>query len=273
MKNFVGLITGGASGLGKASVLRLLDNGMRIVILDSKFSCNNDENYANMFSTVAEESIREKFKENCDFIKGDTVSTDTVQTAIDTCTSKWGKLNVVVNCAGSAMSTLILNRKTKKCCNYNAFRNVINTNICGTFNVIRLAAKHMAKNEFDSKHRERGVIINTAGIDAFKGCIHGSMNAASAGGLTSMTLPISRDLASLGIRVVAISPGYFKTPMLKDIPSNVENFLGNCNAFPSRLGQPIEFAAAVECIIENNMLNGETIQLDAAAFVPSFDIN
>ena len=273
MKNFVGLVTGGASGLGKASVIRLLSKGMRIVSIDKSFSLDKEENCSQMISAVDDKSIEEKIEQNCIFIRGDVLSTDNVQTALQAGVNKWGKINVVLNCAGIAMSALIFNRKKDHCCNYDAIKKTVFANVCGTFNVIRLASQVMAKNKTDAKHSERGVIINTGSMDIFNSGIQGSMNAASFGAISSMTLPISRDLSSMGIRVVTISPGFFKTPVLEDLPSSVLDFLSNCSTFPCRLGQPVEYAVCVESVIKNKMLNGETIQLDAAIFVPSFDIN
>jgi len=273
MKNLVGLVTGGASGLGKASAIGLLSKGMRIVVMDKSFSSNDEENTLNMISTNSNETVKERIKRNCIFVSGDILSTDNVITALEAGVNKWGKINVVLNCAGTAISSLIFNRKRGHCVNYDIIRKTLFTNLCGTFNVIRLASQQMAKNKICTEKDERGVIINTGSLDAFKGCIHGSMNAASFGAISSMTLPISRDLSSLKIRVVTISPGCFDTSLLETIPSSVKNFLSQCNAFPCRLGQPSEYATCVESVIENKMLNGETIQLDAAAFIPSFDIN
>ena len=272
MKNLVGLVTGSASGLGKATALRLLSCGMRVITFDKNFDDNNEDNFLNFTSSIKDDSMKEKINKNCMFISGNIMSPENIETAIATGVDAWGKLNVVVNCAGIPTSALIFNRKESRCCSLESFQHFVFTNVCGTFNVIRLAACQMAKNK-TINNEERGVIINTGSFDAFKGNIHGSTNAASYGAITSMTLPIARDLSSLGIRVVTIAPGVFDTPIMEKMSSELKEFLGNCNVFPNRLGDPDEFAAFVETIIENKYLNGDTILLDAATFIPTFDIN
>lgn len=174
---------------------------------------------------------------------------------------RWGKINVAVNCAGIAIAQKTLGKKGPH--DLAAFAKVLNVNTVGTFNVIRLAAAKMALNEPDEDNI-RGVIVNTASIAAFDGQIGQAAYAASKGAVVGMTLPIARDLSSVGIRVNTIAPGLFLTPMLEGLPEQVRNELGQTVPLPKRLGKPAEYAKLVQSIIENSMLNGETIRLDGA---------
>lgn len=184
-----------------------------------------------------------------------------VAAAMDQAVERWGKVNVAVNCAGIAIAQRTLSKKGPH--DLAAFSKVLNVNTVGTFNVIRLAAARMALNTPDEDNI-RGVIINTASIAAFDGQIGQAAYAASKGAVVGMTLPIARDLSSFGIRVNTIAPGLFLTPMLEGLPEQVRNDLGQTVPLPKRLGKPAEYAKLVQSIIENSMLNGETIRLDGA---------
>ena len=184
-----------------------------------------------------------------------------VAEAMDQAVQRWGKVNVAVNCAGIAIAQKTLSKKGPH--DLGAFSKVIHVNTVGTFNVIRLAAARMALNEPDEDNI-RGVIVNTASVAAFDGQIGQAAYAASKGAVVGMTLPIARDLSSVGIRVNTIAPGLFLTPMLEGLPEQVRNELGQTVPLPKRLGKPAEYAKLVQSIIENSMLNGETIRLDGA---------
>ena len=271
MSNLVGLVTGAASGLGKATAIKLLQSGMRLITLDKNFSEDNYENCVNFTANQNSDIFIEDMKNNCIFVKGDILSENDIQNGINAAIEKWNKLNVVVNCAGVSNSMLIFNRQKDFPIDMKAVEDTININVCGTFNVIRLASRAITKNKINNSNDN--VIINVAGLDYLKSPIRNSVIAASSGAIASMTLPISRDLSSLGIRVVTISPGYFETPMLRANSDFMVEFLGGCNIFPNRLGDPDEFASCVKNVIENKMLNGEVIQLDAGCSLPSFDFN
>jgi len=195
------------------------------------------------------------------FAPADVTSEAEVQAAIDAAVAKFGTINVVVNCAGIGTA----NRTVTKAGPFplELFEITIKVNLIGTFNVIRLCAQRMSSNDRNDEG-ERGVIVNTASVAAFDGQIGQAAYSASKGGVVGMTLPIARDLASLGIRVCTIAPGTFDTPMLAMAPNEVRQALAAQIPFPSRLGRPAEFAALVRHIVENSMLNGETIRLDGA---------
>ncbi len=184
-----------------------------------------------------------------------------VETAVSTAISHFGQLNGVVNCAGVVIAEKVVGRRGVH--SLETFAKVIEINLIGTFNVIRLAAAKMAEAE-PNEAGERGVIINTASVAAYDGQMGQAAYAASKGGIVGMTLPIARDLARSGIRVMTIAPGIFETPMLTGLPEQARISLGEQVPFPSRLGKPDEYAALAQHIIENEMLNGEVIRLDGA---------
>ena len=184
-----------------------------------------------------------------------------VNGALDQAIDKWGKVNVAVNCAGIAIASRTLSKKGPH--DLDAFAKVVKVNTVGTFNVIRLASARMAQNDPDEDNI-RGVIVNTASVAAFDGQIGQAAYAASKGAVVGMTLPIARDLSSFGVRVNTIAPGLFLTPMLEGLPEKVREQLGQTVPLPKRLGKPAEYAKLVQSIIENPMLNGETIRLDGA---------
>jgi NAD(P)-dependent dehydrogenase (short-subunit alcohol dehydrogenase family) len=241
----VAVVTGGASGLGLATVKALVADGAQVVIIDLPSS--NGE-------TVAKE-----LGDRVRFAAADVTDEAAVAEALDLAESL-GPLRVAVNCAGigNAVKTVSKNGAFP----FDAFKKVVNVNLFGTFNVIRLAAERIAKTEpIDG---ERGVIINTASVAAFDGQIGQAAYSASKGGVVGMTLPIARDLASLLIRVVTIAPGLFKTPLLGSLPEAAQESLGQQVPHPSRLGDPAEYGALAAHIVANPMLNGETIRLDGA---------
>jgi 3-hydroxyacyl-CoA dehydrogenase / 3-hydroxy-2-methylbutyryl-CoA dehydrogenase len=241
------VVTGGASGLGRATAERLVAAGASVALLDRPASAGADAAKA-----MGERAL---------FTPADVTSADDVTAALQTATDRLGGLNVLVNCAGigTAMKTFGRSGPAK----LEEFTRVIQVNLIGTFNCIRLAAPHMAKNA-PGAEGERGVIVNTASVAAFDGQIGQAAYSASKGGIVGMTLPVARDLAELGIRVVTIAPGIFDTPLLATLSEPVRASLGKQVPFPSRLGRPGEFAALALHIVENAMLNGETIRLDGA---------
>ncbi|MFD6884487.1 3-hydroxyacyl-CoA dehydrogenase [Rhodococcus sp. 105337] len=241
----VAIVTGGASGLGLATVKALLADGAQVVIIDLPSS--NGE-------TVAKE-----LGDRVRFAAADVTDEAAVTEALDLAESL-GPLRVAVNCAGigNAMKTV----SKKGAFPLDAFKKVVDVNLFGTFNVIRLAAERIAKTE--PVDGERGVIINTASVAAFDGQIGQAAYSASKGGVVGMTLPIARDLASLLIRVVTIAPGLFKTPLLGSLPEEAQASLGQQVPHPARLGDPSEYGALAAHIVSNPMLNGEVIRLDGA---------
>ncbi|TMC50783.1 MAG: 3-hydroxyacyl-CoA dehydrogenase [Chloroflexi bacterium] len=247
----VALVTGGASGLGAATVRRLVAGGARAVILDLAGSPGD--------TLVAElgDAVR--------FAAADIVNESAVAAAVDA-TRSLGGLRVLVNCAGIGTAAKVVGRDGAPH-PLDGFTRVVNVNLIGTFNVIRLAAARMVTNP-PGAGGERGVIVNTASIAAFDGQIGQAAYSASKGAIVGMTLPLARDLAGQGVRVVTIAPGTFDTPLLASAPQNVRDALGQAVPFPSRLGRPEEFAALVQHIVENPMLNGEVIRLDGAMRMP-----
>ncbi len=248
LEGTVAIVTGGASGLGEATVRTLLAGGARAAILDRPQSPG---------AQLAQELGASK----AIFAPADVTSGDEVAAAIARTKETFGAVHIAVNCAGVGVAMKTVSKQGPM--PLEMFTKVIEINLIGTFNVIRLAAAEMAKNA-PNQDGERGVVINTASIAAFDGQIGQAAYSASKGGVVGMTLPIARDLASVGIRVVTIAPGTFDTPMLALLPKDQRDALGAAIPFPSRLGQPAEFAALARHIVENAMLNGETIRLDGA---------
>ncbi|XP_056397225.1 3-hydroxyacyl-CoA dehydrogenase type-2 [Hyla sarda] len=249
LKGLVGIVTGGASGLGRATVERLIRQGASAVILDLPSSDGKN--------------VAQSLGGKCAFAPTDVTSEADVNNALEVARSQFGGVNIVVNCAGIAVAIKTYNKNKQKPHSLEDFQKVINVNIAGTFNVIRLATGEMIKNEPD-KDGHKGVIVNTASIAAFDGQVGQAAYSASKGGIVGMTLPIARDLAPLGIRVVTIAPGLFATPLLLGLPEKAREFLAKQVPFPSRLGDPDEYAHLVQTIVENPMINGEVIRLDGA---------
>jgi NAD(P)-dependent dehydrogenase (short-subunit alcohol dehydrogenase family) len=238
----VAIVTGGASGLGLATTKRLLDRGAHVVVLD-----------------ITGEDVATGLGDRVRFAAADVTNADAVTAALDIADGM-GPLRVVVNCAGTGDAIRVLSRKGVY--PLDLFARVININLVGTFNVLRLGAERIAKTDLVGE--ERGVIINTASVAAFDGQIGQAAYSASKGGVVGMTLPIARDLADKAIRVMAIAPGLFDTPLLAGMSEEAKNSLGVQVPHPARLGDPDEFGALVVHIVENPMLNGEVIRLDGA---------
>jgi NAD(P)-dependent dehydrogenase (short-subunit alcohol dehydrogenase family) len=242
IRDAVAVVTGGASGLGLATTKRLLDRGAQVVVIDLK----------------GEEAVNE-LGDRAKFVSANVTDEAAVTEALDVAESL-GTLRINVNCAGigNAIKTLSKNGAFP----LDEFKKVINVNLIGTFNVLRLAAVRIAKAEPIGE--ERGVIINTASVAAFEGQIGQAAYSASKGGVVGMTLPIARDLSRELIRVCTIAPGLFKTPLLGSLPEEAQKSLGQQVPHPARLGDPDEYGALAVHIVENPMLNGEVIRLDGA---------
>ena len=247
IKEHAFLISGGGSGLGAAAARALVAAGGKTVIADI-----DDENGMRVAAQLGDRAR---------FIKTDVTSQESVQGAIAAVVDTFGALNGAINCAGIAIAEKTVGKRGPH--DLASFAKVIQVNLIGTFNVIRLAAATMTQND-PTPGGERGVIINTASVAAFEGQIGQAAYSASKGGVVSLTLPVARDLARDGIRVMAIAPGIFDTPMLAGLPENARLSLAQQVPFPARLGQPGEYAALVMHIIENEMLNGTVIRLDGA---------
>lgn len=241
------ITTGGASGLGRAAAEAILGAGGHVVLLDV-----NAETGA-----AAEAALGAKAR----FVKADVTSEAEVQAAVQTAVTAFGGLHGVVNAAGICPAAKVLGKNGPHA--LDLFEKTIRVNIGGTFNVIRLAAAVMATNTPEDTG-ERGVIVNTASIAAFEGQIGQAAYAASKGGVVGLTLPVAREFASTGIRCVTVAPGTFDTPLLAGLPEAARVSLGQQVPFPSRLGNPAEYGALVRHIIENVMINGETIRIDGA---------
>ena len=241
------LVTGGASGLGRATVERLLTHGGRVAILDLGRSAG-----AQVAADLGPHAL---------FVPCDVTSAVDVGAAIDAAGTRFGPIHGLVNCAGVAIAEKTHGKRGPH--DLGSFTFVIQVNLIGTFNCIRLTAARMAQNA-PGDDGERGVIVNTASVAAFDGQVGQAAYSASKGGIVGMTLPIARDLAEVGIRVCTIAPGLFDTPLMGMLPEPARQSLAKQVPFPSRLGRPGEYAALACHIIENAMLNGETIRLDGA---------
>jgi NAD(P)-dependent dehydrogenase (short-subunit alcohol dehydrogenase family) len=245
--NHVFLVTGGASGLGAATARLLAAESGSVVIADTNRAAGD--------VLVAELGASARFAFT------DVTNESNAQAAVDLAVSAFGHLHSLINCAGIAPSEKVVGREGPH--RLDSFTKAVNINLIGTFNMIRLAAAAIAE-ESPNQDGERGVIINSASIAAYDGQIGQAAYAASKGGVVALTLPVARELARFGIRVVTIAPGVFATPMVAGFSPEVQDALGKSVPFPARLGQPAEFAALVKHICENTMLNGETIRLDGA---------
>lgn len=241
------LITGGASGLGAASARRFAAAGARVVLAD--------------LDQAAVESVAREIGSNARSVAANVTDEAGVQRAVDLALAEFGALHVLINCAGIAPPALVLGKNGPHA--LDLFKRVIDVNLTGTFNAIRLAAQAMQRNTPNAEG-ERGVIINTASIAAFDGQIGQAAYSASKAGIVGITLPIARELARNGIRVMTIAPGIFETPMLRGLSKDVQDSLGAQVPFPPRLGKPEEYASLAAHIVENVMLNGEVIRLDGA---------
>jgi len=250
-KDVVALVTGGASGLGEASITELVKKGARVVIVD----IDSDKG----------EKLAANIGAGAIFVKTDVTSEADVRQAIQKAVDAFGKINVVINCAGIVNPGKLIGRKGPL--PLESFNKVMQLNLVGTLNVIRLAVEQMMNNTPDEEG-ERGVIINCASIAAFEGQIGQAAYSASKAGIVGMTLPIAREVADYGIRVMTIAPGIFETPMMAGLPPSVKEDMAKTVPFPRRLGKPIEFAKLALHIIDNIMLNGCCIRLDGALRMP-----
>jgi len=244
----VALVTGGASGLGAATVRTIVSAGGRAMILDLNEQLGNA-----LAGELGASAAR--------YVRADVSSASEAEQALKATVAAFGALHICVNCAGIGDPQRIVGKDGPA--DLERFNKVIRVNLIGTFNVARLAAWEMSRNQ-PGVDGERGVIINTASVAAYDGQIGQAAYSASKGGIVALTLPLARDLSGLGVRVMTIAPGLFDTPLLARLPEDVKASLGAMVPFPKRLGQPAEYALLARQIIENPMLNGEVIRLDGA---------
>lgn len=242
------VITGGASGLGAATATHLVEHGAKVILVDM----NQEQGQA----------LQQQLGSQSEFVQLDVTDEQAVEAFFAHVESTYGQLNGLVNCAGIAPSAKVLGRNGIH--ELTMFQKVLNINVNGTFNMLRHAAALIAKYELQAGEEERGVIVNTASVAAYDGQIGQTAYAASKGAVVAMTLPLARELAREAIRVMTIAPGIMETPMLKGMPQNVQDALGQMVPFPPRLAKPQEFAQLVGHIFENSYLNGEVIRLDGA---------
>jgi len=247
IKNCTAIITGGASGLGEACVRMFVENGGNVGIFDLNEDAGN--------------ALAAELGDNAVFCKTNVADEKSVMAAIDTVSDKFGGIHFAVNCAGLGSPMKVLSKKGTMPIDF--FNQVIQVNLIGTMNIIRLAAEKMVQNE-PNADGEKGVVINTASVAAFEGQIGQAAYTASKAGVAGMTLPIAREFADYGIRVLTIAPGLFNTPMLAGLPEKAKESLIQQVPFPKRLGHPSEFASLAQHIVENPVLNGEVIRLDAS---------
>jgi 3-hydroxyacyl-CoA dehydrogenase/3-hydroxy-2-methylbutyryl-CoA dehydrogenase len=247
LKEKVAIVTGGASGLGEACARRFALQGANIGILDV-----DEEKGNRLAAELGAQAI---------YCRTDVTSAKSVQAAIDRTVVEFGGIQVVINCAGVGIPAKVLGKNGPMALEH--FSRVVQINLVGTLNVIRLAAAKIVTNT-PNADGEKGVVINTASAAAFDGQIGQAAYSASKAGVVGMTLPIAREFADYGIRVMTIAPGLYKTPMLESLPQKIQTALGQMVPFPKRLGKPSEFARLARDIVKNPMLNGETIRLDGA---------
>ena len=241
------LVTGGGSGLGEAVARHLHALGASVTIAD--------------INEVSGAAVAADLGAKAQFIRTDIADENSAQAAVSQAVSSFGDISGLVNCAGIPGAERVIGKEGPH--RLASFERALRVNLLGTFNMIRLCADKMQHN-VAGNDGERGVIINTASVAAYDGQIGQVAYAASKGGVVSMTLPIARELARFGIRVMTIAPGLFKTPMMSTLPQEIQDSLGAAVPFPPRLGEPGEYAALVQQIVENCMLNGEVIRLDGA---------
>ncbi|BCT88921.1 3-hydroxyacyl-CoA dehydrogenase [Acinetobacter variabilis] len=242
------VVTGGVSGLGAATATHLVEQGVKVILVDMNQEQGN--------------ALQQQLGEQAEFVQLDVTDEQAVEAFFNHVENKYGQLNGLVNCAGIAPSAKVLGRNGIH--ELAMFQKVLNINVSGTFNMLRFAAALIAKYELQTDEEERGVIVNTASVAAFDGQIGQTAYSASKGAVVAMTLPLARELAREAIRVMTIAPGIMETPMLKGMPQNVQDALGQMVPFPPRLAKPQEFAQLVGHIFENSYLNGEVIRLDGA---------
>lgn len=247
VENSIFFVTGAASGLGAATSRMIVEAGGKVVLAD--------------LNETAGEQLAKKLGDSAFFVRTDVANEESTRAAINAGVDKFGGLHGLVCCAGVAPGEKVLGKEGPHA--LDSFTRGLMINLVGTFNPIRLAAEIMSKGE-PNEEGERGVIVTTASVAAFDGQIGQAAYSASKAGVVGMTLPIARELARFGIRVMTIAPGIFETPMLRGLPQEVQDSLGKTVPFPSRLGRVCEYAQLVKSIFENPMLNGEVIRLDGA---------
>ena len=247
IKDSVAVVTGGASGLGEACIRNFLSKGGKVSILD--------------FAEERGQKVASELGDAALFCLTDITKEEDVQAALDKTVEAFGAIHVAVNCAGVGIPAKVLGKEGPMSMAH--FNKVVQINLIGTMNVVRLAAEKMVQNQ-GNDDGEKGVVINVASVAAFDGQIGQAAYSASKAGVAGMTLPIAREFAEYGIRIMTIAPGIFRTPMLEALPENVQEALGKMVPFPKRLGEPSEFAALAQHIVENSMLNGEVIRFDGA---------
>jgi 3-hydroxyacyl-CoA dehydrogenase / 3-hydroxy-2-methylbutyryl-CoA dehydrogenase len=247
LRESIAIVTGGASGLGEACVRALAKEGAKVCIFD--------------LAADRGEKIAAELGGNVLFARADVTSEESVQLAIKQALDAFGGMNVAINCAGIGDPAKVLSKKGPMPLSF--FNRMLQINLVGTFNVDRLVIEQMVKNA-PNEDGEKGVIINTASVAAFDGQIGQPAYSASKAGIVGMTLPLARECADYGIRVMTIAPGLFATPLLASLPQEAQEALGKMTPFPKRLGKPPEYARLAMQIIENSMLNGEVIRLDGA---------
>lgn len=247
IKDKVFLVTGAGSGLGAATASALAGAGAKVVLVD--------------LNREAGEKQAAELGAGARFVETDVANEASAVNAINTAISTFGALHGLINCAGVAPAEKVLGKEGPH--RLESFAKVININLVGTFNMIRLAADAMMKHEPDAGG-ERGVIVNTASVAAYEGQLGQAAYAASKGGIVALTLPVARELARSGIRCMTIAPGIMETPMLLGMPPEVQDSLNKMVPFPTRMGKPAEYAALVTHIVQNAYLNGEVIRLDGA---------
>jgi len=253
VENKVAIVTGGASGLGLATVEKLIEHGARVAIFDM-----NEEKSKEVQERLGKDKVL--------IFKTDVTDEASVKESIDETYKHWGGIHICVNCAGIAVGEKTYGSKGPF--RFENFKKVIDININGTFNVLRLAAEKMALNESTEEEMDRGVIVNTASSAAFDGQMGQAAYSASKAGIAGMTLPIARDLSQYNIRINTIAPGLFLTPMADGLSENAMKTLESQMEYPKRLGNPPEYGSLVIHLIENGYLNGEVFRLDGASRLP-----
>nr|XP_039254834.1 3-hydroxyacyl-CoA dehydrogenase type-2-like [Styela clava] len=246
----VAVVTGGSTGLGLATAQRIVKQGGKVTIIDRSESRGI-------------EAVEKLGKDNCAFCPCDVTNTEDLSEAVDLTLARFDAVHVLVNCVGTSTSRAVYNIGRDLPHPLDLFQEILDTNIMGTFNAIRCFVPEMAKNEPD-EDGQRGVIINTSSTFAFCGQRSHISHSTSKAAVAAMTLPLARELGKQGIRTVAIAPGYFSTPNIMTIPENIQKLISHQNLYPSRLGNPDEYAMLAQSIIENTFINGTIIKLDGA---------
>ncbi|MGY4690598.1 SDR family NAD(P)-dependent oxidoreductase [Salibacterium sp. K-3] len=251
IRDKVWVVTGAASGMGGACARMITDNEGKVVIAD--------------INVKKGRKTAEQLGENAIFLKTDVTSEEDASRTVADALEHFGKLDGLINCAALGVAEKILNKRSTHSLEH--FSRVVQINLVGTFNMLKQTADQLRTNEPD-QNGERGVIINTSSIAGMEGQVGQAAYSASKAGIQGLTLPAARELSRYGIRVMTIAPGLFETPLYESLPESAKDTLGAMTPFPQRLGQPVEYASLAKQIIENSMLNGETIRLDGALRMP-----